>query len=393
MEWAPPPDSTGIAGYYWTLDQSLSSVPDPKRAQFIEANALELAGLKDGTWYLHVATKDGAGNVSAEAGHYQFNIDTLPPPSPAVRCISHPNPEAWSGERSAQFNWTVPPDAAKVSGYHWLLDKHPLTVPGPDHGQFTTATAASVQGLEDGVWYFHVAASDKAGNHGKEAGHVRLQVAHTPPPPKLSSPTHPRPHEAYGSRVAVFHWATPAFSEPIVAWHYCLDQDIDTIPDARNPRTAEPRAEFQGLADGDWTFHIVSVDAAGTVGRLAEHFTVRIRSAAVLQGLVAKPNGILPLEAGQMELFRQGKSAGKQSTGRDGRYYFENLEIGDYLLKLDAADLPSAAGRRTAPGWRQPDLEPVVGNLRLESRPAQPLALQVRRPGQGAGPGPAAALQ
>jgi hypothetical protein len=141
--------------------------------------------------------------------------------------------------------------------------------------------------------------------------------------------------------LAVFHWATPAFSEPITAWHYCLDQHPETVPDARNPRTSDMRAEFTGLADGDWSFHIVSVDAAGNVGRLAEHFTVHIRSTVSLQGLVSKPNGILPLEGASLELFKQGKSVGKQQTGREGRYRFDELEPGEYLAKVDAAGLPS----------------------------------------------------
>jgi hypothetical protein len=83
------------------------------------------------------------------------------------------------------------------------------------------------------------------------------------------------------------------------------------------------------------------VDAAGNVGRLAEHFTVHIRSTVSLQGLVSKPNGILPLEGASLELFKQGKSVGKQQTGREGRYRFDELEPGEYLAKVDAAGLPS----------------------------------------------------
>ena len=341
VQWEHPPDSTGIAGYYWALDQSLSSVPNPRIAQFTEKPELELEGLKDGTWYLHVVTKDLAGNISIDAGHYQFNVDTTPPPAPSVRCLTHPNPEAWTTERDAAFQWTVPPDPAKIAGYHWVLDRTPMTVPGPGNGQYTTALSASVSGLEDGAWYFHVAAIDRAGNAGKEAGHARLQVTHTPPPPKVSSPTHPRPGESYGNRTAVFHWSTPSYNEPISAWHYCLDQSPDTQPDGRNPRTSELRAEFNGLADGDWVFHIVSVDAAGRLGRLAEHFAVRVRSSASLQGQVTKPNGILPQEGANLELFKQGKSVAKTSANKEGRYRFDELEPGEYLVKLDVAGTPS----------------------------------------------------
>jgi predicted RNase H-like HicB family nuclease len=390
LEWATPADSTGIAGYYWSLDQALGTLPDPRKADFIEGNELELTGLKDGVWYLHMVSKDLAGNISTEASHYQFNIDTAPPPAPVARCNSHPNPEAWSLERSASFQWSVPPDLAQVAAYYWLVDKQALSVPGPGHGQFSTDTTAQVQGLEDGIWYFHVAATDKAGNNGREAGHVRLQVSHTPPPPKLSSPTHPRAGEIYGSRLAVFHWATPAFSEPIVAWRYCLDQHPDTVPDARNQRSTEQLAEFTGLVDGDWTFHIVSEDASGNLGRLAEHFTVRIRSTLSLQGLVAKPNGILPQEGASLELYRQGKSVAKQSTGREGRFRFDELEPGEYLVKLDAVGLPSLlvdglnfeSGSHTLNlsnevcAWPQPG--PVSGPLRFAVLAREAGQVQIR---------------
>jgi hypothetical protein len=196
--------------------------------------------------------------------------------------------------------------------------------------------------------------------------------------------------EVYGGRLAVFHWATPAYSEPIVAWHYCLDQHPDTVPDARNQRSSELRAEFTGLVDGDWTFHIVSVDAAGNLGRLAEHFTIRIRSTVSLQGLVAKPNGILPQEGASLELYKAGKSVGKQSTGREGRFRFDELEPGDYLVKLDAAGLPSLLvdGLKFDQGphtlnlstevcaWPQPG--PVTGPLRFAVLAREPGQVQVK---------------
>jgi predicted RNase H-like HicB family nuclease len=340
VQWEHPADGTGIAGYYWTLDQSLGSIPNPRSAHFTEKPELEIEGLKDGTWYLHVVTKDLAGNISTEAAHYQFNIDQTPPPAPAVRCVTHPNPEAWSSENNAVFQWTIPPDPAKIAGYYWVLDAQPLTVPTPETGQYCTTTSVAVSDLEDGVWYFHVTAVDRAGNIGREAGHTRLQITHTPPPPRVSSPTHPRPSESFASRTAVFHWSTPAYSEPINAWHYCLDQNANTIPDGRNPRTSDLRVEFNGLADGDWFFHIVSVDTNGRLGRLAEHFLVRVRSSVSLQGQVTKPNGILPQEEASLELFRQGKSVAKTSTSREGRYRFDELEPGEYLIKLDVSGAP-----------------------------------------------------
>jgi hypothetical protein len=341
VRWDQPSDASGIAGYYWTLDQSPDSLPNPASARFTEKTELELPGLKDGSWCLHVISKDLAGNTSKEPGHYRLNVDSTPPPAPVVRCLSHPG-EGWSAETDAAFEWSVPPDQAKIAGYHWLVDHNPSTVPAPGSGEYSVAAKALVKGLADGVWWFHVAAVDRAGNAGVQAGHGRLRITHTPPPPQVSSPTHPRPGEAYANRTAVFHWTAPDYrGGAVAAWHYCLDQQENTVPDTGSPRTVELRAEFEDLAEGDWWFHIVSVGSDGALGRIAGHFPARVRSSASLQGQVTKPNGILPQEGAQIEVFRQGKSLAKAATGKDGRFRFDGMEPGLLLLKLDLEGLPA----------------------------------------------------
>ncbi|HXC65278.1 MAG TPA: carboxypeptidase-like regulatory domain-containing protein, partial [bacterium] len=67
---------------------------------------------------------------------------------------------------------------------------------------------------------------------------------------------------------------------------------------------------------------------------------VKVRSSASLLGQVTKPNGILPQEEAALELYRQGRSVAKAAAGKDGRYRFEEVEPGDYLLKLDLPGSP-----------------------------------------------------
>ncbi|MGH7442858.1 MAG: carboxypeptidase-like regulatory domain-containing protein, partial [bacterium] len=339
VRWETPADASGVVGYHWLLDQSHDSVPG-STARFIERPELELEDLKDGGWSLHVATKDCAGNLSREAGHYRLNIDTTPPPAPTPRCLTHPG-VAWFGTGDASFEWTVPSDPAKIAGYHWCVDSEPATLPGPGKGTYATEASASVSGLADGTWWFHVAAVDRAGNVGIQAGHCRLHVARTPPPPEVSSPTHPRPGESGSGRDAVFHWSAPLWSRSVVAWRYCLDKEPLGLPDAGCSRTTELRAEFSGLGPGDWFFHISSESEDGVLGTLATHFPVKLRDLGGLAGQVTKPNGILPLAGAQLEVFRSGKSVAKTASGEDGRFRFEGLEAGEVLVKLDVAGLPA----------------------------------------------------
>src|SRR5690606_14871135 len=98
LHWEEPADSSGIQGYYWALDQSANTIPNEKSGTYFEDRGLVLEGIKDGTWYVHVVSKDKAGNISSEAAHYQLNVDTTPPPAPVPQSPTHPNADSWSAE-------------------------------------------------------------------------------------------------------------------------------------------------------------------------------------------------------------------------------------------------------------------------------------------------------
>jgi hypothetical protein len=338
VRWDEPSDLSGVAGYYWTLDQSLDSVPNPRTAQFTAKTELELNGLKDGIWHLHVVCKDLAGNVS-EAARWRFNIDTTAPGAPQVRCATH-HPDSWTRETKAVFEWNEPTDVSGIAGYRWVFDASPNTVPGAGEGQYIAKPTVTVEGVGDGVWYFHVVAVDRAGNLGTQAGHARVQVTHAPPPPAVVSPTHPRPGEIYGGRTAVFQWSTPAYSQGIPAWLVRLDQNPDTVPGHQDVRTTELRHEVGPLDAGDWWFHIVSEGEDGALGNVAGHFLARIRTYSSLQGQVTKPNGMLPLEGASVEIVKAGASVAKTTTGKDGRFRFEDLEPGPYQVRLEVPGAP-----------------------------------------------------
>ncbi|MFX1577625.1 MAG: hypothetical protein ACFFCF_10700, partial [Promethearchaeota archaeon] len=78
FNWTIPPDVNGIAGYYYILDHNPTTVPTAATGSFTTVNGTLLtSALSDGTWYLHVVTKDTVGNVGSEAAHYQVNIDAI----------------------------------------------------------------------------------------------------------------------------------------------------------------------------------------------------------------------------------------------------------------------------------------------------------------------------
>ncbi|MBI4669642.1 MAG: fibronectin type III domain-containing protein [Elusimicrobia bacterium] len=70
-----PNDLSGIAGYYWKID-SLSGAVLTSTHTFSSTGSIQTADLlADGTWYFHVAAKDGAGNIGTSAAYYKFIVD------------------------------------------------------------------------------------------------------------------------------------------------------------------------------------------------------------------------------------------------------------------------------------------------------------------------------
>lgn len=77
-----PPDLSGIAGYYWLVDQEAATVPSAGDQWLPCTGAdqeLALPTLPDGIWFLHVVSKDQAGNEGRTAVHYCFVVDGAPP--------------------------------------------------------------------------------------------------------------------------------------------------------------------------------------------------------------------------------------------------------------------------------------------------------------------------
>ena len=78
LEWPAPGDDTGVREYLWRLDRNPASSLVKGVDAVLPAPPLKVSKLLDGLWYVHVATVDGAGNVSP-AAHYPLRVVTRPP--------------------------------------------------------------------------------------------------------------------------------------------------------------------------------------------------------------------------------------------------------------------------------------------------------------------------
>ena len=81
LTWSGASDGeTGVAGYSLAWDQSATTVPDT--VQDTTGTTATSGVLGHGNWYLHVRTRDNAGNWASGATHYgPYGVDTTPPTS------------------------------------------------------------------------------------------------------------------------------------------------------------------------------------------------------------------------------------------------------------------------------------------------------------------------
>jgi hypothetical protein len=184
FSWTAPADLSGVAGYAVTVDNSPTTLP-ATTATFQTGTSYSTTVGGSGTWYLHVRTKDKAGNWSAGAGHFGFTVDTTLTPTPSISSTTHPDQGAayTAGDFSAA--WTKPSGAA---GYSVTVDDKPDTVPPATVS--TTGTTFSTT-KADGTWYLHVRAVDDSGTWGS-ASHYRFTVDTTAPAaPGIASSDYP----------------------------------------------------------------------------------------------------------------------------------------------------------------------------------------------------------
>ena len=180
--WTTPSDTSGIAGYSYTLDHSSSTTPDT--SVDTTGNSASYSNKADGTWYFHVRAKDNAGNWGS-ADHYRVKIDTANPPAPTISSSTHPNENTWYANNDPSFTWTTPSDTSGIAGYSYTLDHSSSTT--PDTSVDTTGNSKSYSNKADGTWYFHVRAKDNAGNWGS-ADHYRVKIDTANPSVTANSP-------------------------------------------------------------------------------------------------------------------------------------------------------------------------------------------------------------
>ncbi|RLE31184.1 MAG: hypothetical protein DRJ61_11670, partial [Acidobacteria bacterium] len=201
---------------------------------------------------------------------FQFS-DTAPPVDPLVTSTTH-TAGIWGTNPEIGMSWDGATDAGVgVAGYSFHFDTAAATLPDDvldlDHvgGVHTTSSGT----LADGQWYFHLRTCDHVGNCTSTVHEGWYGIDTVPPanPTAIASTTHTVGVEDTES-VIEMSW-TPAVDNPPVpsgVFGYAVTFNgnaAGTCDQIMNLGGAETGVASEPLANGDWYFHVCTVDLAG----------------------------------------------------------------------------------------------------------------------------------
>ncbi|MBN1686945.1 MAG: SpoIIE family protein phosphatase [Spirochaetales bacterium] len=174
VTWNLPEDSSRLEGFSVLWSQNPDDAPEREVAYGINERYAQTVLDQDGTWYVHVAAKDRAGNWSQPARLSVFR-DTTPP---GVVVFDEPELDnaGFLVSNTYTFGWKNPPDV-DIAGYSYRFQLlftdtqvssfTPVSLEAPAAGINITEPRAAISNRDNGLWALSVAAIDTVGNTGE----------------------------------------------------------------------------------------------------------------------------------------------------------------------------------------------------------------------------------
>jgi len=282
-----PSDLSGVAGYHYTFTDDPRVKPAASGASYTEKTEISLDIPRDGVHYLSVLGADKAGNISGDPAVYAVRLDTHVE-TPELSSTTHPDPTRWFPGRHVEITWKDPNDLSGIEGYYSIFNREENWMPVLKDMAWTTGKNAVFNLPEDGTWYAHVCAKDKAQNIGALA-HFKLMVDSNAVAPVVKSLTHPV-HRWVNSAAPKLTWDVPQDMAGIDGYYVVIDQYPHTIPGMGNGEWVNRTfMSAPALKDGKWYFHIAAKDKAGNVSKEATHYPIWVDTTAPKSTMVRLP--------------------------------------------------------------------------------------------------------
>jgi hypothetical protein len=269
-QWTTP-DNLGVT-YTFSGPYSIAAVGSTKIGGMMECEYFysplsENASLGESLvdWFSHTLSNQSAVGSYFVQWYYGMTIIGDPlltiiydcaVPRPVISSSTHPNPSVWSRNPCPEFNWSVPADVNGISGYYYVFDQQPSTVPGPETGTYTQTNGTLIQSeLSTGVYYLHVVAKDVVGNVGKTAAHFRVNIDRTPPTTEIVSPVR---FCNISTTSTLVTWVTHDDDSGYFDASVWVDNPSNIVYSGTSESTT-----LSGLADGQHVINVTVHDAAG----------------------------------------------------------------------------------------------------------------------------------
>ena len=122
-----------------------------------------------------ILANDGKGtNILKTRGAARFTVAMPPPEGPEVFSPTHADPNVWYRSSDPSFFWKKPDGS---DGFSYTISQDPFEA--PDEVSEGDNTSASIAGIADGVWYFHLRAH--AGDAWGGVTHYAFRIDRMPP--------------------------------------------------------------------------------------------------------------------------------------------------------------------------------------------------------------------
>ena len=122
-----------------------------------------------------LADNGQATDVLSEKKGVTVNLTLPPPKGPIVLSKTHPDQNQWNSNNNPVFSWVKD---ANVSGFSYVLDKEPITI--PDDVVDSTNSSIKILNIDDGILFFHIKSYSRDGTWGG-VSHYQILVDKTPP--------------------------------------------------------------------------------------------------------------------------------------------------------------------------------------------------------------------
>jgi chitodextrinase len=236
---------SGVDGYSYTYSYYPITIPDAIK-DFEETTTLDTRFVQDAPiWYVHMRTRDNAGNWTSTVHLGPFKIDGTSPPA---FDLSAPANNAWVTTRDVLFSWEASPD--QTSG----LEKYMLYIDGAFNKDVSPTLTSATARLSEGVHTWYIVARDIVGNPRTSTSTRTVRVdSFAPVTSRTVTPLNPTGDNGwYLAYPTISLSATDSSGSGVADVLYHWDSDGDQPYTSGNIQSTE----------GDHTLHYHATDVA-----------------------------------------------------------------------------------------------------------------------------------